>query len=156
MRGEVRLFHDSGDEEALRRLSTLFLRGGAGEKAYAIEWLRMQKRTPILKLKGIEDRGAAEALVDAEAYALVSESRPDEDGAWLVSDLIGLEVFVLGDESASIGRLKGLIDNPAHDILEIEAEGRALMLPFIDTFVSEVDTAGGRIVIDPPEGWLEP
>ena len=153
--GEARIFHDSGDEEALRRLSSLFLRIGADEAEYRIEWLRMQKRTPIIKLKGIEDRAAAEALVGAEVYALLSESRPDEEDAWLVSDLVGLAVFPDEASGPALGRVKSVISNPAHDILEIETDIGERLLPFIDKFVIRVDTEGGIIIIKPPEGWLE-
>jgi len=155
LRGEVRLFHDSGDEEALRRLSSLFLRSGGRETEYRIEWMRMQKRTPILKLSGIEDRGAAEAVKDADVFALLNESRPDEEGAYLVSDLIGLEVFNDENRDIAYGRILSVIDNPAHDIIEIETEGEVRLLPFIDTFIREVDTTAGRVHIVPPEGWLD-
>ena len=155
LRGEVRLFHNSGDEEALGRLSSLFLRSGAGETEYRIEWMRMQKRTPIIKLSGIEDRASAEALLNADVYALLSESRPDGEEAWLVSDLVGLEALPDETGSPAIGRIKAVISNPAHDILEIETEQGKGLLPFIDTFVLKVDVSGGIIVISPPEGWLQ-
>ena len=84
--------HDSGDEEALRRLTFLFVDMGGSDKALRIEKLRMQKRTPILKLSGVDDRNAAEALIGRDVYADKDESRPCEEDAWLVSDLVGLEV----------------------------------------------------------------
>ena len=45
----------------------------------------------------------------------------------------------------------------AGDILEIRPEGEAqtVMLPFNAATVPEVDIAGGRIVIDPPEGLFK-
>ena len=131
------------------------MRSDSGEKEYPIEWLRMQKRTPILKISGVDDRASAEALTDSEVYALLSESRPNEEGVWLVSELVGLEVF--SDEAGrpAIGRIESVIDNPAHEILEIRTEGTSRLLPFIDAFVREVDTEGGRIVIVPPDGWFE-
>ena len=155
LHGEVRIYHDSGDEEALRRLSTLFLRNDKIETAHRIEGLRMQKRTPILKLSGIEDREAAEALCGKEVFALLCEARPDEEGVWLVSDLVGLEVFNTEAGSAPLCRIRAVIDNPAHDILEIETPGGIRLLPFVDMFVREVDTVGGGVYIAPPEGWLE-
>jgi len=155
LRGETRLFHDSGDEGALKRLTTLFLRKGADETAYPIEWMRMSKRTPIIKLEGIEDRDSAEALIGSEVRVLLSESQPDEEDVWLVTELVGLEVFTGEEGSAALGRVSALIDNPAHDILEITTEGGVRLLPLVDVFVPEVDTAKGRIVIAPPAGWFD-
>ena len=151
----MKIFHDSGDEEALRRLSSLFLRDGTTETVYRIEWMRMHKRTPIIKLNGIEDRSAAEGLIDKDVFALLAEARPDEDGAWLVSELVGLLVFDNEKGAEAIGRVISVISNPANDILEIEMDGGRRLLPFVDLFVPEVDIDEGRVLITPPEGWLE-
>ena len=149
------MFHDSGDDEALGRLSSLFLKNGEACTEYRIDWMRMQKRTPIIKLIGVDDRASAEALVEAKVYARIIESRPDEEGAWLASDLTGLSVLPDMADGAELGRVKSVISNPAHDILEIETEDGVKMLPLVDAFVTEVDIADGIIKITPPEGWLE-
>ena len=165
LHGEIKLHHDSGDEEALRRLSFLFLHNESVAKTLCIESLRFQKRTPILKLAGINDRNAAEALAGFDVYADESESRPDEEGVWLASDLKGLEVRLVTESGAAVSgeaaagkkryRVRGIIDNPAHDILEIETDKGTRLLPFVDVFVREIDTKTGYIAIMPPEGWLE-
>jgi len=153
LRGEVRLYHDSGDEEAIRRVNVLFLSKDRISAEYRVEGLRMQKRTPILKLSGVGDRNAAEALIGAEAFVLLDEARPHEEGSWLVSDLAGLDVLLAEKGGVSIGKVRGILDNPAHDLLEIETDRGLRLLPFIDAFVREVDVAGGRVLITPPEGW---
>ncbi|MCL2110715.1 MAG: ribosome maturation factor RimM [Clostridiales bacterium] len=164
LRGEVKLYHDSGDEEALGRLSFIFLHDAEAEslfKAMQVDGLRMQRRTPILKLEGIDDRDAAEALIGMEVYADKEESRPREKGAFFVSELIGIEVRLSDEGTAShgnggdvIGRVVNVIRNPAHDILEIETDNGIRLLPFIDVFVREASVETGQITIVPPNGWL--
>lgn len=149
LRGEIKIYHDSGDEAAIRRITSLFL----FDESYTIENLRMHKRTPIIKLEGIEDRGAAEALIGAEVYALLGESRPTGEGEWLVSELVGLEVrFLVGEER---GEVAGIISNPAHDILEIKTSSGTRLLPLIDIFVLEIDPESGYILVSPPSGWSD-
>ena len=156
LRGEIKLYHDSGDEAAIRRLTSLFLSPEAGSAALRIESLRLHRRTPILKLSGVNDRNAAELLAGSEVYASIDEARPTENGAWLVSDLVGLEVRIAGSEvRAAPWRIKNVIGNPAHDILEIETEEGVRLLPFVDAFVREIDTKTGLVIIMPPENWLE-
>ena len=157
LHGEIKLFHDSGEEDAVRRLTSLFLRTGDTETAYRIEWLRIQKRTPVFKLEGIDDRNAAEALIGSNVYALEEESRPDGQDAWLVSDLIGLDVRFGGYEESgeAVGKIEGIIDNPAHDILEIGIGGDIRLLPFVDVFVTEIRPDKGYIQIIPPKGWRD-
>ena len=153
LRGELKLFHDSGDEEALLRLSHLYL--NAACEGYRIDELRFRKRTPIIKLAGVDSREAAEALTGTEIFADKEEARPKEEGAYFVMDLIGLKVCLHGGSDAVTGEIAGVIDNPAHEILEINTEKGILLLPFIDVFIREVDTAAGFIIITPPEGWLD-
>ena len=158
LRGEVKMYHDSGDEEALGRLSSVYIATAQGNIApelteMRIENLRMHKRTPILCLEGIADRDMAEALTGAEVYADENKFRPDEEGAFLVSDLVGLDVC--SGEGPVIGKVKGIISNPAHDILEIETDKGVYMLPFIDVFIKDVDIKSAKIIIAPPEGWAD-
>ena len=188
LRGEVRMYHDSGEEEALSRLTSLFLgsesvsEAGAGTAEYTIENMRMQKRTPVFKLKGIEDRSSAEALVGLDVFADEDEARPEGEDAWFASELVGMKVRIVsspeapdddgdaarGDEETAIAssesddaiqstceeyRVKSVIKNPAHDILEVETPQGVKMLPFVDAFIREVDTKTGCITIIPPEGW---
>ena len=167
LRGEVKIYHDSGDGEALGRLSAVFIERGGALTAMPIESLRMKKRTPILKLTGVDGRAEAEALAGAAVYADEDESRPDAEGAWLVSDLLGLEVRLAADGQdgpdgpagpgggAAPWRVKNIISNPAHDILEIETGKGVCLLPFVDAFVLEVDTKSGYIIIIPPKGWMD-
>ena len=186
LRGEVKMHHDSGEEEALGRLTSLFLGSepgaGHGTVEYIIEKLRMQKRTPVFKLKGIEDRSSAEALVGLDVFADEDEARPEGEDAWFASELVGMKVRIVsspeapdddgdaarGDEETAIAssesddaiqstceeyRVKSVIKNPAHDILEVETPQGVKMLPFVDAFIREVDTKTGCITIIPPEGW---
>ena len=157
LHGEVKLFHDSGDEDAIKRLSTLFLSSGGEETAFRIEWYRMHKRTPVFKLEGVDDRNAAEALIDSAVYTLEEESRPVMEGAWLESDLVGLEARIGSEDDGglAVGRIKGIINNPAHDILEIEIDGVVRLLPFIDVFIPDARPEDGYIQIFPPAGWLD-
>ena len=163
LHGELRLFHNSGDEEALRRLTVLFLEEDGAP--IAIEKLRMLKRTPIVKLAGIETRETAEALIGTEIFADKEEARPKEEGAYFVSDLVGLQVRVwqgldaeggipYETENDVIGEIFGIIDNPAHDVLEIKTEQGPRLLPFVDVFIREINIAEGFILTTPPDGWL--
>ena len=43
---------------------------------------------------------------------------------------------------------------PAH-MLEVHGDGHEIMVPFLKDIVVQVDTAGGRMVIDPPIGLLD-
>ena len=53
-----------------------------------------------------------------------------------------------------------MVDRVLHhgqDLLVIQRPGQPeLLVPFVAAIVPEVDVAGGRLVIDPPGGLLDP
>ncbi len=94
-----------------------------------------------VRFEGVETREDAEAL---HGLALRAEPVDDPD-VWFVHDLVDRDVVL--EDGSPVGRCVAVIDNPAHDLLELDS-GLLVPLPF----VTEVDE---RIVIDPPEGLLD-
>ena len=120
----------------------------AGQQWLTVAAARPQARRWLATFEGVADRNAADALVGRLLYAepLDSSADDDDDDLW-VHDLIGSRVVeVNGTER---GTCTSVIDNPAHDILELDA---GWLVPV--TFV--VGFADGVITIDPPDGLFEP
>ncbi|MGB0922026.1 MAG: ribosome maturation factor RimM [Alphaproteobacteria bacterium] len=71
------------------------------------------------------------------------------------SDLIGLFADLEGGEP--FGKVVSVQDFGAGDLLEIRLNGtkKTVFLPFTKEAVPIVDAAGGKVVINPPEGLLD-
>ena len=79
-------------------------------------------------------------------HGLVLRAEPvDDPDVWFVHELIGLPVVLT--DGTPVGTCTSIVDNPAHDMVEIDDE-RLVPLPFV------VDV-GDVIEIDPPEGLLD-
>jgi 16S rRNA processing protein RimM len=65
-----------------------------------------------------------------------------EDGAFYVSDLVGLEVVEQG--GARLGVVRDILPGPANDALELDG-GR--LLPLVEDCVLEVDLAAGLVLV---------
>ena len=78
------------------------------------------------------------------------EALPDaEPGEYYWADLIGLSVR--NEQGIALGKVTGLIEAPAHDVLRVAADdgsGREQLIPFIEPIVRAVDAAGGLITVD--------
>lgn len=101
----------------------------------------------VALLEGVPDRTAAEALkgalVGAPRDALPSTG--DDEFYW--GDLIGLEVVNSGDES--LGKVAGLLETGANDVLRVVAEdGAERLLPFVEAVVLAVEKEAGRIRVE--------
>jgi 16S rRNA processing protein RimM len=125
-----------------------------GERYFALEPVGAAKGVVIARLPGIADRNAAETLKGVRLY--LRRAALPEPGAeeYYHADLVGLAA-VLKDGGA-FGRVRAVHAYGAGDSLEIERpDGRVAIVPFTTTAVPVVDIAGGRVVIDPPEGLLD-
>ena len=143
----------AGSEGALGELERITLRraGQEPELRHILE-ARPQGRLWAVQIEGVPDREAAEALVGAEVLALREELGDAGEGLHYWADLEGLPVVTVAGEA--VGTVTGLLETGGVDVLVVSgARGERLvpLAPYV-----EVDRAAGRIVVDPPEGLLEP
>ena len=123
-------------------------------RRFALTVSGQHKETVIVQVEGVGDRDAAEALRGTRFYVPRSALPEPDDGAFYHADLIGLAVVTVSGET--LGRVTAMHDFGAGDLIEyVSADGVSRMLPFTEATVPEVDLAGGRLVVDPPEGLTE-
>jgi len=142
----------AGSEGTLAGLERIALGRGQREPEFRrVLEARPQGRIWALRIEGVADRTAAEALVGAEVLAPREElGDAGEDRHWW-ADLEGLPVVTAA--GAAVGKVTGLYETGGVDVLVVTGEGGEKLVP-LAPYV-EVDLAGGRIVVDPPEGLLE-
>ena len=145
VRGEVRLWSFTEDPQAVADYGPLETEDGA--RRFEIESLRAAKDHFVARLKGVDDRNAAEALRNVDLY-VPRDRLPaiDEDDTFYVADLVGLNAVT--PEGDTLGTVTAVHNFGAGDIVEIKPAGGApLMLSFTDANVPEVDVKAGRIVV---------
>ena len=104
----------------------------------------------LLTFAEISDRTRAEEV--RNTLISVEAEDDDDDSAWYVADLIGLDVV---EDGAVIGTVADVINNPAQDLLEITlSAGAEALVPFVEEIVPHVDIDAGAITITPPAGLL--
>ena len=104
----------------------------------------------LAAVEGIATREAAEGLCGTALYVRRA-ALPAPDGDQLYrSDLEGLAA--VRNDGMRVGTVERVLDYGAGAVLQIRlAGGGELLLPFAERFVPQVDLAGGRLVVDPPE-----
>lgn len=122
----------------------------AGARRFVVTVKSQAKGVLIAAIAGVDNRDAAEALKGTRLYVDRAALPPTEEEEYYHADLIGLSAEDRSGET--IGRVTGVQNYGAGDILEIERpDGTELLLPFTKAAVPEVDLAGGRLVVVPPE-----
>ena len=94
---------------------------------------------PLIRLEGVDDRSAAEAL-RGEALLGAEEEPSDSTGMeWDAAELVGCEV-------PGIGAVRRVLAAPSCDLLEVGDEG--VLVPLVSDAVLRVDTAARVIEVD--------
>lgn len=108
----------------------------------------------VVGFAGVTDRTGAEALRGTELVVDSADLEPTGDPEeFHDAELLGLAVETLA--GTRVGELADVVHGPGADLLVVRMDDREILVPFIRDMVPTVDVAGGRVVIDPPEGLLE-
>ena len=151
LKGEVRLRSYTAVPEAVADYGPLT--DAAGGRAFALRIAGRHGGRLIVRIDGVEDRAAAEALTDMRLYVPRDRLPEPDEEEYYHADLLGLEAR--GEDGGVLGRVRAVHDFGAGDLLEIEdASGRTAMVPFTRRVVPGVDVVGGRLVVAPPAGLL--
>lgn len=97
----------------------------------------------VVHFEGIDDRDVAARFTGALIHAEPLGELPD---VWWVHELIGGEV--IDQHGVSRGRCVSVVDNPAHDLLELDS-GFLVPVPFV------VELVDGIIRVDTPDGLFD-
>ncbi|HEY2206692.1 MAG TPA: ribosome maturation factor RimM [Pseudonocardia sp.] len=127
---------------------------GAGRRL-TVAGVRWNGETLLLRLDGVDDRTAAEGLrgtvLTVDAGGLPEPDDPDE---FHDHQLVGLRAELADGSTA--GTVRDVVHGPGGELLVLAREGRPdAMVPFVRDIVPEVDVAGGRVLLTPPEGLLD-
>ncbi len=147
VRGEVKFWPFTEDPSAVRDYGPLETEDGA--KRFEIEAMRAAKDHLVVRLKGVNDRSAAERLTNTKLF-VARERLPETeaDDEFYHADLIGLAV--VDGEGKALGSVSAIHNFGAGDLVEVKpAQGNTtVLLPFTEATVPVVDIAGRRIVVD--------
>ena len=158
LHGEVTVqLHTDEPEHRLAVGSEIDTEAGSGSgvpRVLTVRSTRVHNGVWLVAFAEIPDRTGAESLRGARLVIDAEDLQPGGDDGWYEDELRGLAVHT--SDGARIGEVTRLEMGPAQDLLVVALDaGGAAYLPFVEAIVPEVDVAGGRVVVDPPEGLLE-
>ncbi len=145
IRGDVLITSYTSEPQAIGAYGPL--QSEDGTRQLEVSVVRLTPKGVIARIAGVEDRTGAEALKGLSLYVDRARLPEAAEGEFYRADLIGLSVE--DRDGRKIGTVVAVENYGAGDILELRLEGRSKteLIPFTESFVPEVDVAGGRIVV---------
>jgi 16S rRNA processing protein RimM len=157
LKGDCTLFPLTDDPETIfapgREVWVVDLAGDTVAGPLKVERSRSYHREWLVKLAGVENRDALDPFrglflgVPQEALGPLGE-----DEVYL-HELDGFSVRLADD--TPLGLVSAVYDLPTGIMIEVQGPKREFLLPYKKEFVRQVDRAGRRLVIAPPEGLIE-
>lgn len=160
VRGELVVEIRTDDPEARFAPGAVLLgrppRARAGGTEFTVESAREHSGRLLVRLRGVDDRSAADALRGTLFLVDSADLPPSDDpDEFYDHELEGLAVRLT--DGTAVGTVTEVLHSAAGELLSVRAEdGRELLVPFVTAIVPTVSVADGVVVIDPPEGLLDP
>ncbi|OCB18546.1 ribosome maturation factor RimM [Mycobacterium intracellulare] len=127
---------------------------GGGERDFVVESVREHSGRLLVRLAGITDREAADAL-RGTLFVVDSDDLPpiDESDTYYDHELEGLHVRTI--TGRDVGVVAEVLHTAAGELLAVRRESGEALVPFVTAIVTSVSLDDGTIEIDPPEGLLD-
>jgi 16S rRNA processing protein RimM len=151
VRGELKVRVETDFPERFALLSHVYL--GPKHLPFELQSFRSLPKYGLLKLKGMDDRTAAEALNGMDVQIPVGEAMPLGPGEYYEYEIVGLEVWsVDGERLGVIEEVLLTGSNPVYVTLGPHGE---ILIPSLPDVVLEVNLESGRMTVRLPLGLLD-
>ena len=154
VRGELKVrLHNEGST-ALWQVREVVLEGPKGvAQRYEVESVRGSEKGPILALRGVIGRDAADKLRGYSLWVERTAIEPLGEGEYYLIDLIGCEVVLGGEVFASILDVR---PDPSVDTLVISRpDGTRAEVPLVDAWIGKVDMVAKRVELLSLDGVID-
>jgi 16S rRNA processing protein RimM len=148
VRGELRLKSYTQDPQSIADFGALH--DSSGREFQLLAARPLKDDLLVVKVKGVTDRDAAQKLTNVQLFLAREKLPPPDEDEFYCRDLIGLRAETR--DGKLIGKIVAVPNYGAGDILEVAPPaGDTLLFPFIRAVVPEIDLAGGKVIVEPPE-----
>jgi 16S rRNA processing protein RimM len=151
--GEVGVKLHWSDSEVLFEVDEVRVEHDGAARTLRVESVRPTPKGLLLKLEGIDDRNAAEALRGARVSVPRSALGELQAGEYYLSDLIGCRVVAPAGE---VGVVVEVRVHPSVDSAIIaDPSGKLREQPLVDAWVEEVDLDARVLRLSSTDGLVE-
>lgn len=127
-------------------------RDGKPSIPLVVETQREHKSGAVIRFEGCEDRDRAEELRDLLLEVDRSEVPEAPEGTYYWYQLLGCRCEADGED---LGEVVDLLEDGGGLLLVVSDGERKVPIPFVQSFLKNVDVERGQIELELPEGLLE-
>jgi 16S rRNA processing protein RimM len=153
-RGELKAEVYSSQPGRAERLGEVKLQKGSASRMAQVEAVWFHDGCPVFKFAGVDSISDAEVWEHADMLVPAAELAQPEEGEFLHSDLVGCVLWEEGKDQP-LGVVRSVQDYGSAPLLEIEVNGREVLVPLARSICREIDVARKIIRAKLPDGLIE-
>lgn len=157
LKGDCTLFPLTDDPETVfapgRQVWVVNLEGDTVGGPLTVERSRSYHREWLVKFVGVDSRESLDQFRGHFLGVPQDTLGPLADDEVYLHELDGFSVRLADD--TPLGLVSAVYELPSGIMIEVQGPKREFLLPYKKEFVREVDRAGRRLVVTPPEGLVD-
>jgi len=152
-KGQVVIYLDTDEPEKYKALEAVFVKEDDEVLPYIIEdFIYKGANQAIVQFADV-DGETAKNLIKSELYLPLSFLPPLTGNKFYFHEVIGFEV--IDKEKGNIGKCVDFLEASRQPIMQIDYNGKEILLPAVDEVFETVDRANRTISIVAPEGLID-
>lgn len=153
LRGHVKIHSYASSPESFLPGRVVYLSRGQEIQEWMITETKIQGQSVLIKLKDLDKRQQAEALVGFSVYLHERQLKVLPEGEYYWYQLIGSRVYT--DQNRFLGVMEGVLPTAAHDIWVVRNGVKEILLPAVEDVIISVSTMNKEIRVRDMDGLTE-
>jgi len=156
VKGEIKVHIEDRFLEDFLNTKTVFIETKGKMLPLFIEQVRSMDNL-ITKFEDFNTPESLTLISSKDLYMLNADILPDEEREWEVEEppyihLVGYDLYHLTE---FIGKIESVEEYPHQMIAILPYQGREILIPLTPHFITEIDDAAKKVIMDMPEGLLD-
>lgn len=158
LKGELVIEPEIANPYELEAFSLFYITSKRGDvEPYRVEHSKVIEKNNRLsffvKFVQLTDRSHAEQLRNKEVMIPAYEYENLEEFEFSYHECIEWEVIT--EKGIHLGKVIDVMDNPAHELLEVRTPQGVLLIPAVDEYIEEVDMENEQLIVKHVEALME-
>ncbi len=133
-------------------MESVFLEQQGKLVPFFIDTIQINKTKALVKFEDLDTLDDGKSIVKSKLFLPLSSLPELDDGQYYFHDLVNCEVF---ENETKLGVIKEVIDLNGNQLINIDSNGKEILIPLKEEILTSVDTKAKRIKVKLPEGLLD-
>lgn len=153
-KGDVVLFVDADSLDDYSQLDNIWIGTDTGMVPFFIDSIRRHADRFVVHLEGVDRESDALKIAGSKVYLPLTELSALNSESFYLHEAPGWQLIDL-TTNREVGHILRVLDHAAYPMLEVEAQGKEVLVPLPDHLNVQIDRTAGTLSVALPEGLLD-